>query len=193
MSRLAQILVLIVAALAGIAVACSTGTEDPGKTRRTTVLAEPDDVLTEELMLPLAQAKNFHRKADVYLQDANLDQAIAAVRGVLTVAFPEGSGEGEEVLLDARARLAKLLVTAGRIDEALTVADDGIAAATRESYFLGNLYTVKGEVHEARAVLLDETDRAAATEERKAAIRALDKANDIYVARQKELLGEVTP
>lgn len=193
MSRLAQILVLIVAGLAGVVVACSTGTEDPGKARRTTVLVEPDDVLSEELMLPLAQAKNFHRKADVYLQDGNLEQAIAAVRGVLTVAFPEGSSEGEEVLLDARARLAKLLVTAGQVDEALTIADDGIAAATRDSYFLGNLYTVKGEVHEARAVLLDDTDRAAATEERKAAIRALDKANDIYVARQKELLGEVAP
>lgn len=193
MSRFAQVLVLIACSTAGVVVACSTGVEDPGKARRTTVLAEPDDVLTEELMLPLAQAKNFHRKADVYLHDGNLDQAIAAVREVLTISFPDGSPEGEEVLLDARARLAKLLVSQGAVDEALQVADQGLATATRESYFLGNLYTVKGEVHEARAVLLDDTDRTAATEERKQAIRALDRANAIYVARQKELLGEVTP
>jgi hypothetical protein len=193
MSRLAQILVLIVAATAGVVVACSTGTEDSGKTRRTTVLAEPDDVLSEELMLPLAQAKNFHRKADVYLQDGDVVGAIAAVREVLSVSFPADSAEGQEVLLDARARLAKLLVTSGAVDEAMAVVDAGIAGATRDSYFLGNLYTVKGEVHEARAVLLDDTDRAAATTERKAAITALDRANEIYVARQKQLLGEVAP
>ena len=44
----------------------------------------------------------------------------------------------------------------------MTVVTEGIAQSQRESFFVANLYTVKGEIHEARAALLDADDKAKA-------------------------------
>ena len=40
------------------------------------------DVIDEELMVALGQAKNFHRKAKVYMSDGNLPAATASVRQI---------------------------------------------------------------------------------------------------------------
>jgi tetratricopeptide (TPR) repeat protein len=154
-----------------------------------TQLAEPDDVIGQDLMIALAQAKNFHHKAKVYMTDGKFPEAIAAVRQILSLKFPANAPEAEDVRNDARAMLAKLLVAQNELEEAMRTVEEGIAQSTRDSFFVANLYTVQGEVHEARATRLDgENQSGKATEERRAAIGAYDKSIKINETLQKKLM-----
>src|SRR5690606_32216229 len=74
--------------LLGLAItACGTredAGEDPAGApdkpeRRVTELTEPREALSQELMLALALAQNHHHKADVYLADARVEEAMAEV------------------------------------------------------------------------------------------------------------------
>lgn len=184
-------------ALAGLG-ACGPE-RDPGTERSVTALPEPDqgEPLSEELMLALSLAKNYHHKADVLAQEGRMDESAEALRQILGIRFPDGAPEAEDVRLDARARLAKLLVRQGRTDDAVRVVEEGLAGAPRRSFFLANLYTVKGEVHEAQATAFDQqgTDqaRAAASDARRAAIAAFDESIRINRALQESLLREGGP
>jgi len=157
-------------------------------TKATTKLADPGDVIDDDLMLALAQAKNFHHKAKVYMSDGNLPAATASVREILSLRFPKGAPEADDVRNDARALLAKLLLSQGQVDEAMRTVEEGLAQSQRESFFVANLYTVQGEIHEARAASFDSTnDKAKATEERRAAIAAYDRSIQIDERLQKKL------
>lgn len=150
----------------------------------TTRTQEPSEAIDQKLMVPLLQAKNFHHKAKVYMSDGKLDDAIASVREILSLSFPPGAPEAEDVRNDARALLGKLLVGKGALDEATQVVNEGIAASSRESFFVANLYTVQGEIHEARAASLQ---GAPAADEKRAAIQSYDKSIQIDTALQKKL------
>lgn len=169
------------AALLGIVVAlglgaCSCSSSSGGEPGpRTTKLAEPTDAIDQNLMIALGQAKNLHHKAKILIADGNVDDAIASVRQILSLQFPPGAPEGEDVRDDARAMLAKLLIGKGQLDEAMRVVDEGLAQSTRESFFVANLHTVKGEIHEAR-------------HEAKEAIGEYDRSIKIEEALQKRLL-----
>src|SRR5665647_1342807 len=152
-------------------------------------VAEPSDVIDEALMVALAQAKNFHRKAKVYMSDGNLVAATASVRQILSLRFPAGAPEAEDVRADARALLAKLLVSQGQIEEAMRTVEEGLAQSQRESFFVANLHTVQGEIHEARAAQLDaegEAGKAKAADERRAAITSYDRSIQINEKLQKQ-------
>lgn len=177
---------IALAGLFGLEAGCASRSDD-GPDRRVTELPRLGPELSQELMLGLSLARNYHHKADVYLKEAKVEQAVASVRQILTIGFPAGSPEGEDVVHDARARLAKLLVTRGALDEAQKVVDDGIAAASRQSFFLANLHTVRGEVMEARAAQTEESDAAAATAARKQAIESYDRAISIEKALVDQL------
>ena len=177
---------LLILLLAVIAITCCTERND--KPPHATQLSEPTDVGDQALMVALSQAKNFHHKAKVYMSDGKLDDAIASVREILSLRFPAGAPEAEDVRNDARALLAKLLVTQGRLEDAMTVVTEGLANATRESFFVANLYTVKGEIHEARAAAATDKDKIA--DERRAAIEAYDRSIQIDKAIQKRLMEE---
>src|SRR3569623_1202829 len=71
--------------------------------------------------------------------------------------------------------------------EAMTVVTEGIAQSQRKSFFVANLYTVKGEIHEARAALLGD-DKAKATAEKHAAIEAYDASHALDTELQKQLM-----
>lgn len=175
-------------ALAGMLMAC-----DEGGQARLTELPEPQGALTEELMIALGQAKNYHHKADVYLSDGKPELAERALSRLLEVPFPEGSPEAEDVLLDARARLAALRLGQGAIDDALATAEPGIAAAERESFFLANLYTVRGEIYEARAEALDAAEPAdleAAERARRRALESYSRSIAINERLQERLMRE---
>jgi len=172
-------------------VACSNERDAsaPSQTR----VADPTDVIDEELMVSLAQAKNFHRKAKVYMSDGNLVAATASVRQILSLRFPAGAPEAEDVRADARALLAKLLVSQGQLEEAMRTVQEGLAQSQRESFFVANLHTVQGEIHEARAAQLDaegEASKAKATDERRAAIAAYDRSIQINEKLQKQLMEQ---
>jgi tetratricopeptide (TPR) repeat protein len=180
-------------AFAAGALSCATRGDDDRSTP-TTRLTEPEDALSEDLMLALGQAKNYHHKAKIYMGDGQLDAAIASVRQILAIQFPPGAPEAEDVRLDARALLAKLLVDQGKLDEANHVVDEGLASATRDSFFLANLYTVRGEVLTAQADAAAKDGAAdgmlRAADLRKAAITAYDKSNTIDEALQKQLVEQ---
>jgi len=172
--------------------ACSTSDRDASPPSQTKT-AEPTDVIDEELMVSLAQAKNFHRKAKVYMSDGNLVAATASVRQILSLRFPKGAPEADDVRLDARALLAKLLVSQNQIEEAMRTVDEGLASSQRESFFVANLYTVQGEIHEARAAVAEGEGDAAKTkvaEERRAAIASYDRSIQINEKLQKQLVDE---
>lgn len=154
-----------------------------------TRVAEPDEVIGQDLMMALAQAKNFHHKAKVYMTDGNLGEATAAVRQILSLRFPPNTPEADDVRNDARAMLAKLLVGQNQLEEAMRTVNEGIAQSTRESFFVANLYTVQGEIHEARALAYDTSnEKAKATEERRSAIGAYDRSIKINEVLQKKLM-----
>jgi tetratricopeptide (TPR) repeat protein len=178
---------LAVSLAAAACAACSTETSpQPGAS--VTKVPEPGDVIDQELMIALAQAKNFHHKAKVYMSDGNLAAATASVRQILSLRFPTGAPEAEDVRLDARALLAKLLVSQGQLEEAMTIVAEGLAQASRESFFVANLHTVQGEIHEARAAQLDAAKDPRAAEEKRAAIAAYDRSIQINTALQKRLV-----
>jgi len=181
--------IVILAALAAVT-GCKTNGDDPA---RVTQVTEPRDAVSEELMLALGQAKNFHGKADVFLKNGEVDRAIAEVERVLKIAFPPGAPEGEDVLLDARARLAKLMLGKGDVQAARQVVIEGIGSATRESFFLANLHTVHGEILEAQAVLLEDSDADGAKALRHDAIAEFDRSIAINEKLQKKLAAEEQP
>jgi len=185
--RLAELAVIVAVLVPTAALSCqsSDGERRPSSATR---LPEPDDALSEELMIALAQAKNFIHKAKVHVGDGNVPDAIASVHQILAIPFPAGAPEGEDVRLDARAFLAKLLAGQGKLDEAMQVVEDGIAEARRHSFFLANLWTVKGELYEARAKQLAGTPAAA--EANRDAIRAFDQSITINAALQERLFKE---
>jgi predicted negative regulator of RcsB-dependent stress response len=179
-------------ALAGGLAGCSNERESSSSAGSTRV-ADPGDVIDQALMVALAQAKNFHHKAKVYMTDGNLPSATASVRQILSLRFPSGAPEADDVRNDARALLAKLLVSQNQIDEAARTIEEGLAQTQRESFFVANLYTVQGEIHEARAAALDATGepgKASASDERRAAIASYDRSIQINERLQKKLMEE---
>ena len=126
------------------------------------------------------------------MTDGNLPAATASVRQILSLAFPRAAPEADDVRNDARALLAKLLVSQGQLDEAARTIAVGRAQSQRESFFVANLYTVQGEIHEARAAAHDASDagKAAARDERPAAIESYARSIQINERLQKKLMEE---
>jgi tetratricopeptide (TPR) repeat protein len=176
----------------GAAVACGTRDDDGDGKGSVTRLAQPGPELSEELMLGLALAKNLHHKADVYLKEGRIEEAVASVQQILSVKFPPRSPEAEDVLLDARARLAKLMIIQGKLDQATAVVDAGIKGTTRQSFFLANLHSVRGEVLEATAQRMEESDPRA-RQTRHEAIGEFAHAIEIEQALLDQLHPEEAP
>jgi tetratricopeptide (TPR) repeat protein len=201
MKYIARIWMVAAAALIAVVVVLgAVWSQHEPAPRPVTRVAEPGDlpgnpgeVIDQELMIALAQAKNFHHKAKVYMSDGNVAAATLSVRQILSLRFPAAAAEADDVRNDARALLAKLLLGQGHIDEATRTIDEGLAASPRESFFVANLYTVQGEIHEARAAALDATGepaRPAAAAARRAAIGSYDRSIQINERLQKKLMEE---
>jgi tetratricopeptide (TPR) repeat protein len=151
----------------------------------------PDNVLDEQLMLLLGAARAYHHQADIYLQQGEVDKAIAAVREILQLGLDSRWPEAEEVRLDATARLAKLLLGKEAAAEALELVERGIASAKHESFYLANLHAVRGEILEQQAKeLRAQGDEAAARSKAREAIQAFERSIAINKRLQKELLLE---
>lgn len=143
--------------------------------------------LSQPLLAALSQARSYHHIADLQLADGAPDAAAVALERILAIPFPAGAPEGEDALLDARARLAKLHLAAGRVDEAQRIIDGGLGGGGRDSFFVANLWSVRGELHEARARALA-ADESAARGERRAAIAAYERSIQINERVQRALL-----
>jgi predicted negative regulator of RcsB-dependent stress response len=174
MKRLAIVIAVLVSAALPF-LACTSDRSEPAP--NPTKLAEPSDAIDQELMVALGQAKNFHHKAKLFMADGKTDDAIAAVRQILSLPFPKGAPEAEDVRNDARAMLAKLLVGKAELAAALQIVDEGIAQSQRESFFVANLHTVKGEILEAQGQAAN-------------AIMEYDRSIKINEALQKRLMEQ---
>jgi hypothetical protein len=197
--KLNHVLLVLVALAAG---SCSSCTSSPSSERvppRVTRTADPSDTdkppkeIDQKLMLGLSQAMNLHHKAQILASDGDIGSAITSVREILSLQFPANAPEAEDVRNDARALLARLLVGQGQLDDAMSVVTEGLAQSPRDSFFVANLYTVKGEILEARAALItqngdaDPANKARAVELRHAAIDAYDASNKIDKKLQDQL------
>ena len=180
---------LVIALCCIVSVAsCSQRKAEPESS--VTQVTDPSEVIDQKLMLALSLAKNFHHTAKVYMSDGNPTAAIASVREILSLHFPANAPEAEDVRNDARGLLARLLVGQGQLEEAMIVVKEGLASASRESFFSANLYTVKGEIHEANAQKLDAdpATKARATDERHRAIESFEASNKIDKKLQEQLM-----
>lgn len=146
-------------------------------------------VLDQELLVRLASARSMHHQADLHLQQGEVEQAINAVRRILELDLDAKWPEAEEARLDARARVAKLLLGQGKEAEALEAVKLGIESARRESFYLSNLHSVRGEVLEHRSKRLDkEGDKPGAKRIAREAIEAFERSIAINKRLQHELL-----
>jgi hypothetical protein len=178
--------ILLVAVIAS----CKSPSEREAPQPQVTRTAEPSDAISPKLMLGLSQARNLHHKAKVLMSEGDTASAIAAVREILSLHFPPNAPEAEDVRDDARALLGELLMGQGQLDEAMTVITEGLAQSQRESFFVANLYTVKGQILEAHATALDAdpANKSRVVELRHAAIEAFDTSNKIDAKLQDKLL-----
>lgn len=179
------LIVILAAALIAVAFAVGGGCSRDESSRS-------DDLM----LVQLAEARAWQRRADLHLADGDIAAAIADVQEVLSIRFPTGSAEGEDVLLDAHARLARLYLSqsngaGGGSEEAeqraLAQVEAGRKLTSRESFFRAHLESVAADVFEARARRL--TDPAAQKQARKEAISALERAIAIDRALQRSLLN----
>lgn len=189
MTRRLSSVLAVALLLATSSIACNRSDDKSDQDGRVTQVKDARRAVSEALMLALGQAKNFHGKADVYVKNGDIDNAIAEVERVLTIRFPGDAPEGEDVALDARARLGKLLLGKGNIERAREVVDQGVKMSTRESFFLANLHTVRGEIIESQAQAIEEDDPQQARKLRMEAIVEFDRSIAINEKLQKKLLG----
>jgi len=151
----------------------------------------PAKVLDQELMVRLASARALHHQADLHLQQGEVELAIKTVRRILALDLDPRWPEAEEAQLDARARLAKLLLGQAKEGDALEAVEQGISGARRPSFYLSNLHSVRGEVLEQRAKRLDgEGDKPGARQAARAAIAAFESSITINKELQRQLLRE---
>jgi len=143
-------------------------------------------VIGDHLMAYLGIAKAYHAKARIYAIEGKLALATGSMRELLALEYPDAP-EAEDVRNDARARLATWLVGQTRFDDAMAVVSEGISESKRESFFVANLYTIKGELHEARAEALVASDPVQVAAERRAALDAYDRSNQINSVRLRGL------
>jgi hypothetical protein len=142
----------------------------------------------DKLLLALEEARAWQHRADTHLADGDVAGATTDVEQVLKVTFPSGAPEGEEARLDAWARLAKLHLS----DEnrALDDVDHGRKEATTDSFYRAHLETVAGEIFEARAKRLADSDGEAAKNARRDALAAYARSIEINKRVQAALLQE---
>jgi tetratricopeptide (TPR) repeat protein len=144
--------------------------------------------LDEQLMSLLAAARGYHHQADLHLSQKEPQQAIAALRALLALPLAAKWAEAEEVRLDAAARLAKLLLAQGALDEALELADAQLVPPARQSFYLANLHAVRGEVLEARSKRLDASgEQTQARDVARRAIEAFERSIAINKRLQRAL------
>jgi tetratricopeptide (TPR) repeat protein len=145
--------------------------------------------LDQELMLVLSSARALHHQADIHLQQGEVESAIEAVRQILALKLDAKWPEAEEVRLDATARLAKLLLNKGDDEPALTLVDSAIASAPRESFYLSNVHSVRGEILEQRSKRLDgQGNKEGARQSAREAIAAFERSIAINKRLQQQLL-----
>jgi tetratricopeptide (TPR) repeat protein len=104
----------------------------------------------ERTLAALLEARELYRKADALAAAGDLDGALRALDEITLVQIPQEAPEREDVALDALAEKSRLLLGAGRVLEAERAARRAVAAASRDSYFLGLAWLRLGDALRAQ-------------------------------------------
>ena len=133
-----------------------------------TTKAEP--AIDEPVMAFLSAARALHHEADIKERSGDVDGAIAPLERLVAMPAPRAI-EVDEVLADARARLAELRLQGGDVEGAARDVEAGLLGVQGPTYFRGHLLEVEGRIEEARAERL--ADRGHPEEASRAKTRAV--------------------
>jgi tetratricopeptide (TPR) repeat protein len=136
-------------------------------------------IVDPALMAFLSRARALHIEADVKMDQQKPEDAIASLRKITSTALPPGgpSPEAQEVLADAHARIAEILIPLAKFDEARQELTKGLGHATEPTYFRGHLFELQGHLEAKRAEQLTKDGKTEeANKARTEAIKASEEA-----------------
>ena len=139
-------------------------------------------VVDEALLAFLSAARSLHHEADVKVAAGDRPGAIGALERLVALPAPRAV-EVDEVIADARARLAELRLQAGDLEGAQKDVQEGLRHVAGPTYFRGHLLEVEGLVAEARSASLADAGKSVeATKARTQAVALLEEA--VHVQQQ---------
>jgi hypothetical protein len=134
------------------------------------------------VMAFLSAARSLHHEADIREGSGDTAGAIAALERLVALPAPRAV-EVDEVLADARARLAELRLERGDVEGADREVQEGLQRVQGATYFRGHLLEVRGLVEEQRAKALADAGRSDQAAQAKArAVAFLEEA--VHVQEQ---------
>jgi tetratricopeptide (TPR) repeat protein len=141
---------LLLASTAVLALALTAGCRGQGATPGCPGSEPSAAPVDESLLAFLSAARSLHHEADVKVSGGDTSGAIAALERLVAMPAPRAV-EVDEVVADARARLAELRLKRGDLDGADRDLQAGLERVQGPTYFRGHLLEVEGLVAEARA------------------------------------------
>jgi tetratricopeptide (TPR) repeat protein len=132
----------------------------------------PGPPIGEAVMAFLSAARALHHEADLRQGTGDTPGAIASLERLVALPAPQAV-EVDEVLADARARLAELRLAQGDVQGADREVHAGLERVKGPTYFRGHLLEVEGLLEEARAGALADAGKS------EEAARARTKAVDL--------------
>jgi hypothetical protein len=171
--------VVLAVAVSGVAAAFATaaaGCRSEGTTAGCPSAEPAGPPVDEALMAFLSAARSLHHEADVRQSSGDAAGAIASLERLVALPAP-AAVEVDEVVADARARLAELRLEKGDVEGADRDVQAGLQRVKGPTYFRGHLLEVEGLLEEARAGALADAGRATEAARAKAkAVRLLEEA-----------------
>ena len=167
---------LILAVAVGGAGVALAGCRGEGSTAGCPSAEPAGPPVDEALMAFLSAARALHHEADVRQSANDTAGAIASLERLVALPAPTAV-EVDEVIADARARLAELRLGQGDVDGADRDVHAGLQRVKGPTYFRGHLLEVEGLLEEARAgALADAGKSEEATRARAKAVDLLEEA-----------------
>jgi hypothetical protein len=146
--------------------------------------------IDEPVMAFLSAARALHHEADIAEQSGDVAGAIARLENLVALP-PARAVEVDEVLADARARLAELRLHQGDVAGAEREVRAGLERVAGPTYFRGHLLEVEGIVEEARAAALSDAGKASEAAAAKArALAHLEEAVRVQEEVISRALGD---
>jgi hypothetical protein len=173
------LLLAIALGLSGAALACRS---EGGATAGCPGVESASPPIDAPVMAFLSAARALHHQADVREAEGDVPGAIAALERLVGLVAPRAI-EVDEVLADARARLAELRMDRGDVEGAEHDVEQGLARVQGPTYFRGHLLEVQGRAEEKRAATLADAGHSAeAAKTRARAVSLLEEA--VHVQEQ---------
>jgi hypothetical protein len=134
--------------------------------------------VSEEQLSYLGALRAAHRRADLFEEQKHTTEIVRVLQEVLSLPRPAGSAV-EDAYLDLAGRLATVLRKEQKISEALSLVQKTKAEISRDSFYLGALLLVEGEIYEARAEQKRAMGDASAADDDRTALAAYEASQQV--------------